>query len=55
MGTCGSVGFGEEPGGIDRHNFDYSQIAEKAGALREFTIAASSQWTWRRAQETSMG
>ena len=24
------------------------KIAEKAAALSEFTIAASSQWTWRR-------
>ena len=48
VGTCGSVQFGEEPGGIDRHNFDYSQIAEKADALADFTIASSSIWTWRR-------
>jgi len=27
--TWGSVKFGEDPGSTDRHNFNYSQIAEK--------------------------
>ena len=46
MGACGSVKFGEEPGSIGCHNFDYSHIAEKADGIGELTVAASSRWTW---------
>jgi len=38
--------FCEEPGGFDSYSFDYSQIAQKTGALVEFPTTASFKKFW---------